>query len=367
LRRLCGGLAWPLAAGLVVLGLYEVGNRMVHAHTRLGERVAEVQEVGVGDVVVFGNSIADKALDAERLGSAFEPSKRVSSFASDGNNIPHWYALLVGEVYEKGYRPEVVVIYANWGVHGRTILESGEAESDFFGLAASSHPLVVENFFDGDLQEFRSQRVQASRFQVREALMDGLVEGGTAAFMGRWLQGAQYGTRGRAEQELAKASQTILFSPEAQTRRSVLPTQSVAVGDIRKNEEKNSEELSPLSGLLPHFVALAQTYGARTVLVLAPRHPRVRPQCNHRTGLEHFVERLETLPVDIVDLTYLPVPSQYFMSSSHLKPSGKPMATDALARGLFEVGAFSETLARPVTAWSWPCTPQSDLQVSLAQ
>ena len=365
LRRVFGLLAWPLAAALMVLGLHEIGNRMVNASTRLGARVAEVQAAGVGEVVIFGNSIARKALDLKRLGDVFAPTKRASSFASDGNNLPHWYALLVGEVYERGHRPEVIVIYANKGVHGLTIMETPEAEADFFGLRASSHPLLVENYFQGKPQAQRWQRIQASRFQLREALLDGVVERGTAAFMGIWLDSGG-GTRGYARQELEMASQSILFSPDAQAKRTVLPNQN-QTGDRKGIEKERDEPTLLLSGLLPHFVALAQTYGARTVLVRAPMHPRVRPLCSARTGLDHFVESLGGLPVDVVDLSYLHIPSEHFTSSSHLKPVGQPMATDALAQALIAVNAFDGKVDRPTTGWEWPCSAQSDQQVSLTR
>ena len=338
---------------------------MVSASTKLGEEVAIVQAEGVGDIVIFGNSIAKKAIDVERLETSFKPTKQVSSFASDGTNIPHWYTLLVGEVYEKGFRPAVVVIYANAGVHSLTILETPRAESEFYGLPASSHPLVVENYFEGRVESHRWRRIQASRYQLRNALLDAVVEHGTAAFLGALINPG-FGNRGRARQELDLASQTILFTPEARIAQGLVPNPDA--GGQKKAEQNRREGMQPASvddTLLPHFVALARTYGARTVLVRSPLHPRVRPTCSGQTGVERFVQSVSDLPLDVIDLTYLPIPAEQFTSSSHIKPSGQPVATEALAQALVEVGAFDDAVERPLSAWAWPCSTLSDQQVSL--
>jgi len=281
-------------AAIVVVGLALVVAVVVATFGR-GETSAEIgaRLRTPASTVVLGSSVAQLAIDVEKLPGTV-------SLAFPATQPAHWLAIVRHHVLGKGHRPARLLLYVPLAgfVNGQLVEES--ERSALVSLLPWSDPPLETLALGAPIGT-------ADRFhRYRRAVRDGLLAAITDA-------PALFG----------------VAMPEQ------APTAPNAPGGNRPGHIETPRPMPIEQSLTSLLLDEATAAGVRVVVVV----PVVNPAAVNEHAQDAQTERavlawLRTRPVDVIDLSCLPVPPGEFHTSHHLRERGRPQLTAALATRL---------------------------------
>lgn len=293
LRLALVGLVLLAALGLAVPWLAQRGQ------SEMSVEIARRLESAPA-TLVLGSSVAQMGIDVEHLpGSA--------SLAFPGTQPAHWLAIWRHHVLPSGHRPARLVLYAPLSSLGNGELVEEAERSAFVSLLPWS---------DRELEELAlgAPIGAADRFhRYRRALRDGLLS-------------------------------TIT---EAPTAFGVdLPEQAPTAPNAAAQGQVQMPRTVPVhQGLVARLIDEASAAGTR-VTVVVPVVTGAAAFGDRRDSGEQdlVVGWLLDEPVDLIDLSCLPVPAGEFLTHHHLRERGREQVTEALAQRIAALGpAAAET------------------------
>lgn len=235
--------------------------------------------------IVLGSSVAQMGIAIELLPDSL-------SLAFPGTQPAHWLAIWRHHVLAEGHRPARLILYAPLSslTNGQLVDES--ERSELVSLLPWSDPPLEELALGapiGRLDRFH---------RLRRALRDGLLSAITEA--PGWFGLAM------PEQAPAGPNQPAQGLPH----RVEMPKQMV-----------------PQSSLTATLIEEASAAGTRVTVVV----PVVRGGMSDDRAQQYVLGWLLSEPVDLIDLSCLPIPDSEFYTPHHLRERGREQVTGLLA------------------------------------
>ncbi|MEZ4235393.1 MAG: hypothetical protein R3F59_04380 [Myxococcota bacterium] len=288
------------------------------------------------EVVVLGPSYANTDVDPVRLANQLGLPRESVVLLSVPNSIgPHWYAMLKYRVFDKGYRPRLILVVS--GLQSM-LLDTPLTESSFVNLEVQlpegGDPLISRKVqHDSGLVW---ARLREQRGKVRAAWFD-------------WLRDAPMAWFGLNPLQVRVALGRVFDDEHVDMR---LHGASTPVVEANRGPERVYDATmlpSPEQSFLGDTTALATEHGARIVWIRPPMSPFIPKELDDVVlpGVQEAATALvEREGGSLVDLRSLRMTEEMFRNEDHMNDEGSRMFSERLGRALREVDALAPGIPR---------------------
>lgn len=288
------------------------------------------------DVVITGNSVANRAVDLTQLASVLgtRPDSCHSAHV-DASRPPTWYAVLENRIFEKGYRPRLIVVISK--------LEH-MAETRFDGTSS-----LLTDFMQADdtvIQEKTYGTQIGSRTwylmkRRRDELKEFLLAGSRNLTVGTLFTRGPGSLTERGERIAIPALEKV-FGKEGAVDLTLMMRAVPVAEDSRAREAKGISLADPRDSYIPELVRLARDNGAKIVFVRVPMAPTFNMDPFPAQAEREIIEFFNELGAGWIDLSRLELGSSSFADQAHLNADGRRVFTQALGERLKQMNALEE-------------------------
>lgn len=323
--------------------------------TGLSERVAAVTQYGVGPTVTMGSSIANDAVNAMSLQQQLPTwAGPVSPLTIKGTGPGHWLGMVAQEI--EGRPVSRLLLVTRYNELNKSALDTPGRRADFFSLAVSRDPLVVEQVLGMSATEVAIQRFLDSRSTLRDAALDGLSTYTAASFA---TEGEQLiPSRTERGAFVRKRMERELFPLRRESGPAGVLKGAPGSGTPPDPSAPDESADDSLTGwdVLGDLHARLLANNTRLVLVIPPQSPSVPAPCAG-TRYDAKLQELATgLGFDVLDFTFLSMERSHFTDRTHMSASGQARFTPILAEQLVRTGAIGKSADAPGNVATWPCS-----------
>ena len=283
-------------------------------------------------VVVFGNSIAKRDVNAEILAEHLDiPKNKVTVLTVPDSGGSLWYAALKNRVYAQGVIPDMVIVVSDLSsVLGVEPLTE-EDHRNLMVQLSDEEPLLSEKAFAG--QSFRWLKLRQHRGDLRQYVLHTIRD---YAVGGVFAQNKnKLALKGRAEVIPALDRVFQADNVDWDLHQRVIPI-------VEAPDYLGLPDLpSPRESLLPDIVKLANDHGSSFVFVRTPLAPGNTDDTHSPQKERDTVSLLNEMKAGYVDMRTLDLRDRHFEDRVHMNRSGSHLFTKAFASALVELGAMS--------------------------
>lgn len=278
------------------------------------------------EVLVVGNSLAFRGVDAELLRRELGIEGRVSVLSYGGSWAATWYAALKNRVYAEGMTPRLVVVVGTLDFMLRADRPEAVRGAEFRALLTDDEPVLDAKVL--------------GRSRLRGPLGDVWERRGEVG--SRWLKSLQalpFALAGEPDPHAA-ADRTLALVFDAEGATDVrLKRRAIPVVEL---ERARARGVSPEDSLLPDLIDLAEAHGSRIVFARMPLSRAGRGEYPlPPLELERAaVGLLNDRQAGYVDLHAMSLPESAYLDGKHLNRQGAVTYTRALASALRDLGAL---------------------------
>ncbi len=329
-RALAAGLAvllplLLLGAGLSLL-LSPSQQALSEQAAALDSRLAEVQP----ELVLLGNSMVGRGIDAELLGSELgSPAVRVVKAHEAGTRPANWYLVLKNRVYAQGLSPHAIVV----GVTPTTLMIS-TVETDLGQKSLADHmseqePVVHRKVFGREAPNPWLLRLRERRGRFQDRWAAWLRAGSVGLLHGD----GQLPLLERGEAAAAPALERVF---EVDGAVDISLHQRVIPVVEHEEQEARAEDASAVgASFVPDILDLADEHGTRVVFVWMPTRPEIEEAVTLPPAVQaDLIRLLNERGAAWIDMSGQDYPAALFDDSVHLSAAGRARFTPALAEAL---------------------------------
>jgi hypothetical protein len=291
-------------------------------------------------VVLLGNSVAKEAIDKPYLSAGLSLERdQARSIMIGGSSAGHWYATLRTRIFEKGYRPEVVIIYSpfsQWRTDSGAPV--GADLATLVSLAETDDPVLQEKIFSDDVLAWKMAQLAQRRTRIRNRIINSWNHGLVGYVLGSEKQGTVV-ARGRqvvedAQREMGQKRReggggALLIVENADTKPAPV------LG--RAGSQMVGQQIDIQSTILPELISLCRSYGARVVLVSPPIRPSDQIP-DHFAVYDQLMTEAVKAGADVLDMRRVILPNESFATMHHLIPAMRKQMTERLTMALKDNG-----------------------------